>query len=124
MNILYHYYMGVKSILFVIPLVVFSFFIVSCSSEDEIKLGHKLYIVEEPQPKVFIVGEKSNIAWIDTTKSQRHQLNTIRALRDYEDELEEFEMESKFRRVVRSADGDTIFGYLKEVDNPGFEKVS
>ena len=33
-------------------------------------------------------------------------------------------MESKFRRVVRSADGDTIFGYLKEVDNPGFEKVS
>lgn len=115
--------MGVKSILFIIPLVVFSFFIVSCDSEQETKPEPKLYIVEEPQEKIFVVGEKNNILWIDTTKSQRHELNTIRALRDYEDELEEFEMKSKFKRVVRSADGDTIFGYLKEVDNPGFEKV-
>ncbi len=115
--------MGVKSILFVIPLVVFSFLIVSCTSEQEIKPEPKLYIVEEPQPKVFVIGENSNIAWIDATKPQRHELNKVRALRDYEDELEEFEMESKFRRVVRSADGDTIFGYLKEVDNPGFEEI-
>ena len=115
--------MGVKSILFIIPLVVFSLFIVSCTSGQEIKPEPKLYILEEPQPKVFVIGEKSNIAWIDATKPQRHELNRIRALRDYEDNLEEFEMESKFRRVVRSADGDTIFGYLKEVDNPGFEKV-
>lgn len=115
--------MGVKSILFIILLVVFSLFTVSCTSKQEIKPEPGLYIVEEPQPKVFVVGEKSNIAWIDTTKPQRHELNRIRALRDYEDELEEFEMKSKFRRVVRSADGDTIFGYLKEVDNPGFEEI-
>lgn len=115
--------MGVKSILFIILLVIFSLFIVSCASEQEIKAEPKLYIVEEPKPMVFVVGEKSNISWIDTTKPQRHELNKIRALRDYEDELEEFEMESKFRRVVRSADGDTIFGYLKEVDNPGFEET-
>ena len=115
--------MGVKSILFVITLAVFSLFIVSCASEQEIKQEPKLYILEEPQPKVFVVGENGNIEWIDTTKLQRHELNKIRALRDYEDELEEFEKESKFRRVVRSADGDTIFGYLKEVDNLGFEEI-
>ncbi len=116
--------MGVKTILFIILLVAFSLFIVSCASKQEIKPEPKLYIVEEPQPMVFVIGENSNIAWIDNTKLQRHELNTIRALRDYEDDLEEFEMESKFRRVVRSADGDTIFGYLKEVDNPGFEEMS
>ena len=115
--------MGVKSILFIIPLVIFSFLIVSCASEQEIKQEPKLYILEEPQPKIFVIGEKNDIAWIDATKSQRHELNRIRALRDYEDDLEEFEMESKYRRVVRSADGDTIFGYLKEVDNPGFEEI-
>ncbi len=115
--------MGVKTILSITLLAIFSFFIVSCASEKEIKPEPKLYILEEPQPKVFVIGEKSNIAWIDNTKPQRHELNKIRALRDYEDGLEEFEMESKFRRVVRSADGDTIFGYLKEVDNPGFEEI-
>ena len=114
--------MGVKSILFVITLAVFSLFVVSCSSE-EIKPEPKLYIIEESKPMIFVVGEKGNIEWVDTTKLQRHELNRVRALRDYEDDLEEFEMKSKFRRVVRSADGDTIFGYLKEVDNPGFEEM-
>ena len=115
--------MGVKSILFIIPLVVFSLFIVSCDFKQQKEPEPKLYIIEEPQPKVFVIGEKSNIAWIDATKPQRHELNRIRALRDYEDNLEEFEMKSKYMRVVRSADGDTIFGYLKEVDNPGFEEI-
>lgn len=115
--------MGVKSILFIIPLVVFSLFIVSCTSEQEIKPESKLYIAEEPQEKIFVIDDHNPISWVDSTQPQRHKLNKVRALRDYEDELEEFEMESKFRRVVRSADGDTIFGYLKEVDNPGFEKV-
>ena len=115
--------MGVKSILFIIPLVVFSFLIVSCASEQEIKPEPKLYIVEEPQEKIFVIGDHNPISWVDSTQPQRHELNKVRALRDYEDKLEEFEMKDKFRRVVRSADGDTIFGYLKEVDNPGFEKV-
>ena len=115
--------MGVKSILFIIPLVAFSLFIVSCASEQEIKPEPKLYIVEEPQEKIFVIEDRNPISWVDATKPQRHELNQIRALRDYEDELEEFEMKSKFRRVVRSADGDTIFGYLKEVDNPGFEEM-
>ena len=114
--------MGVKSILFVIPLVVFSLFIVSCASE-EIKPEPQLYILEEPQEKIFVIGEYDSLSWADATKPQRHDLNRIRALRDYGDNIEEFEMKNKFRRVVRSADGDTIFGYLKEVDNPGFEEV-
>ena len=115
--------MGVKSILFIIPLVVFSLFIVSCASEQEIKPEPKLYILEEPQEKIFVIEDRNLISWVDTTKLQRHELNKIRALRDYGDDLEEFEMESKFRKVVRSADGDTIFGYLKEVDNPGFDEI-
>jgi len=115
--------MGIKLRLFIIPLAVFSFFIVSCTSEPEIKSGPKLYIAEEPKPMVFIVGEENPVSWIDSTKPQRRELNTIRALRGYEDDIEEFEMKSKFRRVVRSTDGDTIFGYLKEVDNPGFEEI-
>ena len=32
-------------------------------------------------------------------------------------------MKSRFKGIVRSADGDTIFGYLKKVDNPGFEEA-
>ena len=116
--------MGIKSILFIIPLVVFSFFIVSCTSEQEIKPEPKLYILEEPQEKIFVIGDQNTISWVESTQLQRHELNRKRSLRDYEDELEEFEMKSKFRRVVRSADGDIIFGYLKEVDNPGFEEVN
>lgn len=116
--------MGVKSILFIILLVVFSLFIVSCSFEDETKPEPKLYILEEPQERIFVIEDHNPISWVDATKPQRHELNKVRSLKDYEDDLEEFEMKSKFRRVVRSADGDTIFGYLKEVDNPGFEEVN
>ena len=115
--------MGVKSILFIIPLVVFSLFIVSCSSEQEIKPEPKLYILEEPQEKIFVIEDYNPLGWVDSTQPQRHELNKVRALRDYEDEIEEVEMKSKFKRVVRSADGDTIFGYLKEVDNPGFKEI-
>ena len=120
--------MGVKSILFVITLVVLSLFIVSCSSKNEIMTEPNLYIVEEPQPKVFVVGEKSNIAWIDATKPQRHELNKIRALRDYGDDLEEFEFESRFsnvRRIIKNDFGqrELVAGYDKELDNPGFEKI-
>ena len=53
----------------------------------------------------------------------RQELNRIRALRDYEDELEEFEFESRFSNVLRRIDGKTVLGYDKDLDNPGFEKV-
>ena len=75
--------MGVKSILFIIPLVVFSLFIVSCASEQEIKPEPKLYIMEEPQEKIFVIEDHNSISWVDNTKLQRHELNRVRALRDY-----------------------------------------
>ena len=119
--------MGVKLIL-PLFLIFVSLLIISCTSEIDVKPEPKLYIVEEPQPKVFVVGEKSNIAWIDATKPQRHQLNTIRALRDYDDELEEFEFESRLSNVRRIIKNDfkqreLVVGYDKDLDNPGFEKV-
>ena len=83
-----------------------------------------IHIVEEPQPKTYAVGEHQTEAWFEKTGSERHKLNVRRYGRENKDELEEFEIKSRFKRVVRSADGDTIFGYLKEVDNPWFEEAN
>jgi len=119
--------MGVKSILPLL-LILGALFIVSCTSQEEIKPNPKLYIVEEPKPLIFVIGEENPISWIDSTKPQRQELNMIRALRDYEDDLEEFEFESRLsnvRRIIVNDFGQSelIVGYEKELDNPGFEKV-
>lgn len=82
-----------------------------------------VYIVEEPQMKTFVLGEQQTSAWFEKTGSERHKLNARRYEQENKDELEEFEFKNRYKRVVRSAEGDTIFGYLKEVDNPGFEEV-
>ena len=119
--------MGVKLILSLVLIFVL-LFIVSCSSKSYANLEPKLYIVGESNPIVFVAGEKSNIAWIDATKHQRHELNTIRALREYEDDLEEFYFDSKLsnvRRIVVNELGQSklIVGYEEEIDNPGFEEI-
>ena len=119
--------MGVKLILPLFLMLV-SLFVVSCTSETDVGPEPKLYIVEEPKPKVFVAGDENPINWIDSTKPQRHEIDTVRALRDYEDNLKEFEFESRFsnvRRVVVNELGQSelIVGYEEEIDNPGFEEI-
>ena len=106
----------------VILLAIGLLFIPGCASE-EIKPEPKLYILEEPWEKIFVIGEHNPIGWADAARLERHELNRQRALRDYKDDIEEFEVKSRYKRVVRSSDGNTVFGYLKEADNPGFEEI-
>lgn len=120
--------MGVK-ILFWVLAAVFAAFAASylyIEWSGEIYQASKpvIYIAEEPQMKTFVVGEQQEAAWFEKAGNERHKLNARRYQQENKDDLEEFEMKSRFKRVVRSADGDTIFGYLREVDNPGFEKTS
>ncbi len=81
------------------------------------------YIVEEPQMKTFVVGEQQAEAWFDKTGSERHNTNVRRYKQENKDSLEEFEIKSRFKRSVRSSERGISFGYLKEVDNPGFDKI-
>lgn len=99
-------------------------FIVSCTSElGEKQIMPKLYIVEEPQPKIFVTGETSPFEWVEQTKSIRNELNSARALREDKDKQEEFEIKSKLKNVRRVIDGEFIVGYDKEIDNPEFKEV-
>lgn len=127
MALFYHYSMRVK-ILFWVFAAVFAAFAASylyIGWNGEILQESKsaIYLVEEPQMKTFVIGEKQEATWFEKAGNERHKLNARRYQQENKDELEEFEMKSRFKRVVRSAEGDTIFGYLKEVDNPGFEKI-
>ncbi|MEK6949525.1 MAG: hypothetical protein AABX34_04840 [Nanoarchaeota archaeon] len=119
--------MGVKNLfgvmLAIFAVFVFSYIYIGLIIESPEPPKAAVYIVEEPQMKTFVIGEHQTSAWFEKAGSERHNLNVRRYERENKDELEEFEMKSRYKRVVRSADGDTIFGYLKEVDNPGFEKV-
>jgi hypothetical protein len=94
-------------------------FIASCASEVQPDLIPKVYIIEEP--KTFVI--EGNNAWIQETNEDRHNLNTIRAIRDYEDDLEEFRARNKLRNVIRVYDGELIKGYDEEVDKRDLKKV-
>jgi hypothetical protein len=53
----------------------------------------------------------------------RNELNKMRALREFENEEEEFEIKSKMKNVRRVIDDELIVGYDKELDNPDFKEV-
>ena len=115
--------MGIKVLLIAIVLLLLS----SCTyQKPNIPDGGKpsIFIVEEPSIKTFVVGDgNSPLLWFDNTADKRLGLNILRYNMGYQDNQKEFEIKSQFSKVVRSVDGNTIFGYLKEVDNPGFEKA-
>lgn len=119
--------MGVKYLFWVLA-AVFAAFAASylyIGSDWESPQSSKpaIHIVEEPQAKTYVTGEQQAEAWFEKTGSERHKANVRRYAQENKDELEEFELKSRLKGVVRSADGDTIFGYLEEVDNPGFEEA-
>ncbi|MDP7244030.1 MAG: hypothetical protein QF568_01665 [Flavobacteriales bacterium] len=118
--------MRVKLTLFVIVLFLLS----SCTyPQYDGQQGKTVtYVIEEPQPKVFVIEEEDPLAWFEETKYQRYQQNLRRYTDEDKDELEEFEIRSKLknvRRIVEDDFGDKelLIGYDKEPDNPDFKKV-
>lgn len=109
--------MRVKLLLFSIFLV----FIASCTYEGQNKAT--IYTIEESEPTVFVVGEDIPSTWEKDTMQHRNELNKIRALRDFEDKEEEFEIKSKMKNVRRVIDDKLVVGYDKELDNPDFKEV-
>ena len=81
----------------------------------------KIYIVKDPKPNVYIIGETSD--WLEETKTQRYELNKIRAVREDNDNQKEFELISKLSNVRRIVDGELIVGYDKDIDNTGWKEV-
>ena len=118
--------MRVKLILLVITLFLLS----SCNYEQNNEQQGKTvtYVIEEPKPKIFAIGEENTLSWFDETKQQRYQQNLRRYVDEYEDEQEEFEIKNKLknvRRIVEDDFGDKelIIGFDKELDNPDFKEV-
>ena len=109
--------MRVKLVFFILGLI----FITSCTYEQQGKTV--TYVVEEKQPQVFVVEQENPLAWEKDTRAKRFELNTIRSLRDFEDDEEEFEIKSKLFDVRRFIDGETIIGFDEELDNPDFKEV-
>ena len=104
------------------------FLLSSCASQQQIVSAPKVYIVdglgaiEKETQKTFFVGEED--PGLETeTQQKRNELNKIRALRDFEDEQEEFEFESKYTNVRRIIDDEIVRGYIPELDNPDFKEV-
>lgn len=80
----------------------------------------QVYVVEEPHSKTYIVEGKKCSSF---DVRGRHDLNIRRYNQERQEEDEEFDKRSKYKRVVRSSDGKTVYGYLEKVDDPGFKKV-
>jgi len=121
--------MGVKLILSIliaasVLLAIGLLFAFNLSSDQTMLNEHgnpKIYIVKEPKPNVYIVGETSD--WVEETKTQRYELNKIRAVREASDNQKEFELISKLSNVRRIVDGELIVGYDKDIDNTGWKEV-
>ena len=105
----------------------------SCAyNEQPIPQSPKIYLVDEQgsvemtaleKPKAFVVVEEDDFVWLQEENEKRNELNKIRNLRDFEDEQEEFEFESKYRNVRRIVDDELVRGYIPELDNPEFKDV-
>ena len=112
--------------LFVIALFLLSNCTYQQSNEQQGKTV--VFVVEEPQPKIFVIGDENPLAWFDETKQQRYQQNLRRNIEEYEDDQEEFEIKSKLRNVRRTFDNEfgekeLIIGFDKDLDNPDFKEV-
>ena len=107
--------MRVKPLLLVLVLALLN----SCSYQQQ----GKTYVVEETQPKIYVVEEKNPLAWEKDSLQFRNELNKWRALRDFNDEQEEFDFKSRLKNVKRVIDDKLIVGYVKELDNPEFKEV-
>ena len=84
--------MRVKLLLLVLVLVLLN----SCSYQQQ---RDKVYVVEETQPKIYVVEEKNPLAWEKDSLQFRNELNKWRALRDFNDEQEEFDFKSRLKNV-------------------------
>lgn len=92
-------------------------FVVDGSTETQ------LQIPTISQTQTFVVGEENPLEWFKKTGKARHNLNVIRFVDEDNDELEEFEIKTRLRNVVRSFDDEVIIGFDKELDNPEFRDV-
>ena len=83
-------------------------------------------LIKLPGPFHDGIGEETKQLLLNIDKrasEKRNELNKIRALRDDEDDQEEFEFKSRLKNVKRSIDGEMIIGYEQELDNPDFKEV-
>jgi|TARA_B100002003_G_C14045039_1_gene503382 hypothetical protein len=108
--------MRVKLVLFTLALFLLS----SCASNEQGK--SVTYTIEDSQ-KVFEIEEASSLDWLKATEEKRTELNEIRALREDEDNLEEFERENQYKNIRRVIDGELIIGYDDDLDKPDFKEV-
>ena len=106
------------------------FLLSSCNFQQSNEQQGKtaVFVVEEPQPKIFVIGDENSLAWFDETKQQRYKQNLRRSIDEDQDELEEFEIKSKLRNVRRTFENEfgeieLIIGFDKDLDNPDFEKI-
>ena len=83
----------------------------------------QLQIPTMPETQTFVVKEHDPLSWFKKTGKARHYLNVIRFVNEDKDELEEFEIKTRLRNVVRSVDNELIIGFNKELDNPDFKEV-
>src|SRR3989338_4584466 len=129
-NRIIHYCMKVK-LLFILSALAISL-LTSCAYEQPIPQSPKIYLVDEQgsvemtaleKPKAFVVVEEDDFVLLQEENEKRSELNKIRALRDFEDEQEEFDFESKYSNVRRIIDDELVVGYKKELDNPDFKEV-
>ena len=118
-------------LLFILSALAISL-LTSCAYEQPIPQSPKIYLVDEQgsvemtaleKPKAFVVVEEDDFVWLQEENEKRSELNKIRALRDFEDEQEEFEFESKYSNVRRIIDDELVRGYIPELDNPDFKEV-
>ena len=65
------------------------------------------------------MGEKPGFSAEEMQK--RNELSKIRALREFEDEQEEFYYESTYKNIRRIIGDEMIVGYVRELDNPDFK---
>ncbi|MAE42702.1 hypothetical protein CMO93_02940 [Candidatus Woesearchaeota archaeon] len=104
-----------------IVLLIFALFLLSsCTSNEQ---GKSVTYTIEETPKVFEIEEEKPLAWLEESKEKRTELNEIRALREDEDNLKEFEIKSKLSNVRRIIDNELVIGYVKDFDNPDFKDV-
>ena len=97
-------------------------FLASCSPENEDKVSKPTtYAIEEVQPQIYVIEHDIDPLMEKTSIEKRNELNRIRALREDKDDLEEFEFKSRYSNVRRSIDGEVVFGYDKDIDNPDFK---